>query len=126
MSATRVWTNNNPPTPTVSLSIVNAQLAENGGVGTVTATLSAAHGQDVLIDLGFSGTASPSDFTASAAGITVPTGSTSGTITITSNDDTVDEADETVVVDITNVTNGRGFTNCGHWTRSAFCPILTA
>ena len=44
------------------------------------------------------------DTTASATQVTIATGATSATVTITAVDDTVDDDDETVVVDITNVT----------------------
>lgn len=101
----RVWINQNLQ-PNVSLSIDNATVAEAAGVATVTATLSAAHTQPVTIDLGVSGTATESDdFTISATQITIATGATSGTVTITAVQDTVDEPDETVIVDITSVAN---------------------
>ena len=55
------------PAPTVTLSLSGSPLAENGGVATVTATLSAVSGQDVTVDLGFSGTATNvADYTRSA------------------------------------------------------------
>ena len=95
------------PPPTVSLSLAGSPLAEAGGVATVTATLSAASSFDVTVTLGFSGTATnAADYTRSGTSIVIPAGSTTGSITLTGVDDTLDEADETVVVDITGVTNG--------------------
>src|SRR5256712_3532221 len=82
-------------------------MAEAGGVATVTATLSAPSGQTVTVNLAFSGTATPgSDYTDSGASIVIPSGSTNGTITLTAVQDTLDEVDETVIVDISGVTNG--------------------
>src|SRR2546425_811312 len=71
------------PAPTVTLSLTGSPLVENGGVATVTATLSAASGQDVTVNLGFTGTATNvSDYTRSATSIVIPAGSTSGSITL--------------------------------------------
>jgi hypothetical protein len=82
-------------------------MPETGGTATLTATLSAASGRDVTVSLGFGGTAgNPADYTASASSITIAAGSTSGTITLTSASDAADEPNETVVVDVTSVTNG--------------------
>ena len=104
----RVWINQNLA-PTVALSIDNAMIAEAAGVATVTATLSAAHSQEVTVELGLSGTATATDdYTTSATQIVIPVGSTTGSVTITAVDDTLDEADETVVVDMTTITNGDG------------------
>jgi len=96
------------PLPAVALSVNNANIAENAGVATVTATLSAVTTKDVTVTLGHTGTATGSgtDYTASAATITIAAGSTTGTVTITAVNDTLDEADETVIIDITGVTNG--------------------
>src|SRR5207247_3399960 len=59
------------------------------------------------VNLAFSGTATlTSDYTRSATSIVIPPGSTNGTITLTAVKGTVDEVDETIVVDISSVTNG--------------------
>src|SRR5439155_237922 len=95
------------PPPTVTLSLSGSPMAEAGGVATVTATLSAPSGQTVNVDLAFSGTATlGSDYTNSGTSIVIPSGSTNGTITLTAVQDTLDEVDETVIVDISGVTNG--------------------
>ncbi|HEX8203359.1 MAG TPA: Calx-beta domain-containing protein, partial [Isosphaeraceae bacterium] len=92
--------------PTVTLSLSGSPLAENG-VATVTATLSDVAPEDVTVDLGFTGTATPgSDYAPSATSIVIPAGSLSASITLTAIDDNVDEPDETFVVDIVGVTNG--------------------
>jgi hypothetical protein len=93
--------------PTVTLGASATAMAETGGTATLTATLSAASGRDVTVSLGFDGTAgNPADYTASASSITILAGSTSGAITLTSASDAADEPNETVVVDVTSVTNG--------------------
>src|SRR5439155_363588 len=97
--------NDNPPTVTLSLS--GSPMVEAGGVATVTATLSAPSGQTVTVNLAFSGTATlTTDYTRSATSIVIPPGSTNGSITLTAVQDSLDEADETIIVDISSVTNG--------------------
>ena len=92
--------------PSVSLS-GGTSIAENGGTATITATLSAASGLPVTVNLIFSGTATViSDYNRSDTVITIPAGSLTGTVTITGVDDLIDESDETVLVDIDTVTNG--------------------
>ena len=95
----RLWINQNL-TPNVTLSIDNPAIAEAAGEATVTATLSAVHGQAVTVELGLSGTASGTDdFTVSGTQIVIAAGATSGSVTITAVQDTIDEPDETVIVD---------------------------
>ena len=56
---------------------------------------------------GFTGTATNvSDYTWSTTQIAIPTGSLTGTVTITAASDTIDEDNETVIVEITSITNG--------------------
>ncbi|MEZ4818774.1 MAG: Calx-beta domain-containing protein, partial [Bdellovibrionota bacterium] len=94
-------------TPTVTLAVDNASIAENGGVATFTATLSTASGQDVTINLATSGTATGggTDYNQSATSITILAGNTTGSVTVTGVDDAIDEANETVIIDIDSVTN---------------------
>src|SRR5207253_2161495 len=99
--------NDDDPPPTVTLSLSGSPMAEAGGVATVTATLSAPSGQNVTVNLAFSGTATlANDYTRSATSILIPPGSTSGSITLAAVADTLNETDETIVVDIASVTNG--------------------
>ncbi len=99
--------NDDDLTPSVALSLAGSPLNENGGVATVTATISNPSSQDITIDLGFSGTASNlSDYSRSATQITIAAGNTSGSITLTAVNDFTDEANETIIVDIASVTNG--------------------
>ena len=92
--------------PTVTLSASPLAIAEAAGISTVTATLSAVSGQTVTVQLGYSGSAAGADYTAGASSIVIAPGATTGTTTVTAVQDALDEADETVLVDITAVTNG--------------------
>ena len=99
LNGSRIWLNENL-TPSVTLGVDTETILESGAVATFTATLSAAATEPVTIDLEFTGTADTTDYTASATQIAIPIGETSGSITVTAVDDTLDEPDETVVVDI--------------------------
>jgi hypothetical protein len=107
-SSQNVTITDNDSQPSVTLGLSGSPLAENAGVATVTATLSNPSYQDVTVNLGLSGTATGSgtDYTASANSITILAGNTNGNITLTGNNDSLDENDETIIVDISSVTNG--------------------
>ncbi|WP_425638155.1 MBG domain-containing protein [Algoriphagus yeomjeoni] len=94
--------------PTVTLSVSPSSKPE--GVATdnlVIATLSNTYDLDVTVNLAFSGTATHSvDYIRSGATITIPAGSTTGSITFNNIDDNLYETNETVIVDITLVTYG--------------------
>ena len=93
--------------PDVSLSVSPASFVETSGTATVTATLSAASGLDVTIDLAFSGSATNvTDYSRTGTQIVIPAGAITGVVTLTAGPDTLDEADETILVDISSVTNG--------------------
>jgi len=96
----------NESQPSVTLNSSGSPLAENGGTATITATLSNLSYQDVTANLGFSGTAIVgTDYTKSDS-IVISAGNTSNTMTLTSTDDLLDEDNETIIVDISSVTNG--------------------
>lgn len=98
---------NESSAPDVDLSFQGASsAAETGGSTTVVATLSAASATDVTVDLGFSGTASNTDFSASTNSIVISAGDLTGTSTLSFTNDTDDESNETIIVDISAVTNG--------------------
>ena len=91
---------------TVTLGLAGSPLAEAGGTATVTATLSATCAVPVTVYLSFSGTATPTnDYTVSASSLTIPSGSLSGTATLTGVPDLIKEGNETIVVDIDTVVN---------------------
>ena len=93
-----------------------AELAEGTATTwTITATLGALSTlQDVTVPFTFGGTATSADYTVSGTGYTAPNlvigaGQTTGAITVTIVDDSVDDGPETLTVDIdttTGVTNG--------------------
>src|SRR5262245_31807176 len=89
------------------MALAGNPLAEDGGAAGVTATLAAVSGLDVTVNLGFGGSATNvADYTRSATSITIPAGATSGSINLTAVDSLLDALHETIVVDITTVTNG--------------------
>jgi hypothetical protein len=92
--------------PTVSLSSNQINISENAGVATVTATLSASHPENVVVNLDFSGSASQSDYAESASSITIQAGAITGSMTITAIQDDLEEGNETVLVGIGTVQNG--------------------
>ncbi len=94
-------------TPTVTLSRSSATIAENGGTAAVIATLSNLSTQDVTVNLSFSGTATNNvDYSRSATSITVPAGATSASLSVTAINDATFEEGETIVVEVSSVTNG--------------------
>lgn len=94
-------------TPSVSLSASSLSIAENGGTSTVYATLDTAGSLDITASLSFSGTATSGvDYSASSPSITIPAGQTSGSITVTAINDATVEGNESIVIDISSVTNG--------------------
>ncbi|WP_435540421.1 Calx-beta domain-containing protein [Azospirillum sp. ST 5-10] len=112
-SATLTITDDDPA-PTVTLTSSGSSLAENGGVATVTATLSAATATDTMVTLTTAGTATnATDYTLSATTLTIAAGQTIGTVTATGVDDGLVDAAETVVVDISAVSGGDGAAESG-------------
>jgi Calx-beta domain len=75
------------------------------GTLTVTAQLSAASGQSVSVPFTVSGTSTSADRTITATPISIAAGATTGTATITITSDTLDEADETVILTLGTPTN---------------------
>ncbi len=94
--------------PVVTLGVSGSPLAEAAGVATVTATLSTTYPLPVTVNLAFSGTATlTTDYTRSGTSIVIAAGSTTGSVTLTAVQDSVYEnPNETIVVDISTVTNG--------------------
>ncbi|MCP4687792.1 MAG: hypothetical protein GY859_07060, partial [Desulfobacterales bacterium] len=86
--------------PTVSFTSVSQSAAENAGSMTITAQLSVASGLAVQVPFTVSGSATGggTDYSITASPVAIPAGATTQTITITVNDDALDENDETVVV----------------------------
>ena len=93
--------------PTVTFTSTSQSGAENAGTMTITAQLSVASGLAVTVPFTPSGTATGGgmDYSITASPVIISAGATTQTITITINDDTVDEDNETVIVTMGSPTN---------------------
>jgi len=104
-NVTVVNTDNDAP-PSVVLSVDKTSIAEAGGVALVTAILSGLSVQDVIVNLSYSGTAATGDDYTLSNSINIPAGSATGVASISARQDSLDEEDETIVIDISSVTSG--------------------
>ncbi len=98
----------NDDAPTIDFNVTSSSGAESVDSKALTVDLSAASGQDITVEYTVTGTATGSgtDYTLANGTLTIPAGSTSGTITIASIvDDTLDEVDETVIITLSNPSN---------------------
>ncbi|SFB79217.1 Calx-beta domain-containing protein [Pseudoalteromonas denitrificans DSM 6059] len=94
-------------TANVSLSLSVASIAEAAGFTQLTATINKVTFQDVVVSLAYSGTAiSGIDYVTPNLTITITQGQTTGSATITAIQDTDEEADESIIIDVTSVTGG--------------------
>jgi hypothetical protein len=92
--------------PQVTLAVTPEDIAEDGGLATITATISAITTFDVEVNLSLSGTATSGvDYSIPGLVITIPAGSLTGSINITAINDSDIEGNETIVVDINTVAN---------------------
>jgi len=93
--------------PFVNLTASTTSISENSGSATVYAQLDHTHSQNVTVVFALTGSATfNTDYSTTTTSIVIATGATSGSISITSIQDSVGEANETVVVSIQSVTNG--------------------
>ncbi|WP_284381999.1 tandem-95 repeat protein [Litoribrevibacter albus] len=97
---------NDDDSATVRLLVSNTSIVEAAGASTITAILDKSTFEDVVVSLGYSGTASSNDYVMSEETITVSAGQTIGTVTLTAVQDTTEETDESVIIDITGVSGG--------------------
>ena len=98
----------NDSAPVVDFNVTSSNGAESVSSKDLTVDLSAASGQNVTVDYAVTGTATGSgtDYTLANGTLTINAGSTSGTINISSIiDDSIDEANETVIVTLSNPSN---------------------
>ena len=108
----------NDPTPSLSIDSPSVTEGDSGSKNlTFTVKLSAASGQQVTVDWagGTGGTAtSGTDYTAITGGtLTFAAGTTSQTFNVSVTGDTTEEADETVVVTLSNAANAAVSTATG-------------
>ena len=103
--------------PTVSLSVDNNTVSEGAGVGarTVTVTLSNTASDNVTVGLSASGTATGggTDYTLNSNSLVIVAGSTTASTTLDIAEDSSIEGTETIIVDISSVTNSIGITENG-------------
>ncbi len=92
--------------PSVSLSLGSQVISENGGTTDLTATLSASASEDVTVKLDLSGTAvEGTHYNISSTEIVITAGNITGSATISSIDDTAQNGNVSVLIDIASVTN---------------------
>lgn len=92
--------------PSVYLSLAGSDFSENGGSTSVTASLNQTYASPVTVNLAFSGSAQPGDYSASATSIIIPAGQLSADIMLTGVDNALFDGNRTVVIDIASVVNG--------------------
>ena len=92
--------------PSVILSSSSNSLFEGESV-TITATLDKAILEDASMDLVFGGSAtgSDTDYSVSAMSISIPAGSTTGSVELTALDDAEIEGEENITVELANLVN---------------------
>jgi hypothetical protein len=94
-------------TATVSIAATDSAADEDGDKGTFTVTLTKASDTDTVVNISIDGssTAAPADYSL-ASSVTIPANSTTATVDLTANDDSIVEADETVVVALGSISSG--------------------
>ena len=104
-AATITVSDNDEPAPTASFASASASAAESAGTHNVAVNLSTASSSAITVSYSVhsSSTAtSGSDFTALSGSLTIAAGSTSANIPIVISDDSTDEANETVVLKLSD------------------------
>jgi hypothetical protein len=92
--------------PTIEISSSEANLSEANGSLTITATLNVASTGQFSVPLSILGSATQtSDFTLSANEIIISEGQTTGSITITGVQDESVEGEETIIINLGNISN---------------------
>ncbi len=103
--------------PELKLTVADSNIAENSGSTTYTVALIDGNGnaynadENITVEMALSGTAvSASDYSVSgldgANQITIATGDTSNTFTVTSNSDASDDDGETIIIGMNSVVSG--------------------
>ncbi|MCR9201189.1 MAG: proprotein convertase P-domain-containing protein, partial [Planctomycetaceae bacterium] len=95
------------PRPVVTLESTSSVISENSGSALIVARLDAVSALDVVIDFAFSGTATGGgvDYQPPVTQITIPAGALDASIILEAVPDIIDEADETVIIDVASATN---------------------
>ncbi len=97
----------NEALPTVAFVSASQSVAEDAGEVLLEVTLSAATSRDVTVPYSAANgsAAQGSDYTLAGGPLVIPAGATSGTIAINVIADSLDEVDETIVINLAGVTN---------------------
>ena len=109
--------NDNDNAPVVDFNTTSSSGAESVSSKAITVDLSAVSAKNITVNYAVTGTASGSgnDYTLGSGTITINAGATTSTITIASIiDDSIDEADETVVLTLSNPSNATLGTDSAH------------
>jgi len=109
--------NDDDATPTVAFSATTSNASEATTAVTIPVTLSAASGQTVTVDYSVTGgtaTGTGTDFTLASGTLTYTAGVTSQDISITVNNDALNETNETIQITLANPTNSTLGTNTVH------------
>lgn len=92
--------------PTVSVSVSPSSISESGSALVYTFTRSGDSSQALTVGYSVGGSASQgSDYVSPSGSVTIGAGQTSATVSISIIDDSIDEADETVVVSVNDGSN---------------------
>jgi len=93
--------------PLITLDSDVTTFHEANDVATIFAYSSFTRSGDIIVDLAFDGTATDvDDYSRSGSSITIPSGSTSGSIQVVALVDAVSDPNETIIISIDTVTNG--------------------
>ncbi|MCG8580291.1 MAG: Ig-like domain-containing protein, partial [Bacteroidales bacterium] len=103
---TTTYTIQNDDIPSITLSLTDSPIVENGGVATITATTDILSVKDIIVNLINTGTATIINDYTMAGSISIPAGQTKASIPLTAVQDVLDETNETVITDISTVING--------------------
>ncbi|PQJ79703.1 lamin tail domain-containing protein [Polaribacter porphyrae] len=88
--------------PAVELSVDTVNLGEDSQSVVLTATLNSSAAENITIPITYTGTASTSDYSTSGTSISISSGNTSGSLTISSIQDTDIEGEETIIASLGN------------------------
>ena len=87
--------------PAVSLTASSSEISEDQGLTTITATLNSETNQEIIIPLAFSGTAIfGEDYISSESSLIIPSGESSGSLSISSMQDNDIEEIESIIITI--------------------------
>jgi len=92
--------------PTITLSASSTSPAESVGSVNLTATASHSFNQNITVNLSYSGTATSGVDYSQISSLIITTGNTTKTSALSISEDAIEEVNETIIVDISTVSNG--------------------